>query len=134
MNLPTLAERIAHTIRQDVQSMHAYAIQPSAGLVKLDAMENPFALPPALQRALGERLGRVAINRYPVQSTGDVVAALSRFVDLPAGCAMMLGNGSDELIDLLSVACDRPGATVLAPLAARAGRCRPCAGPWGRPD
>lgn len=116
MVAPTLPERIAHTIRQDVQSMHAYAIQPSAGLVKLDAMENPFALPPELQRALGERLGRVAINRYPVQSTADVVAALSRFVELPAGCAMMLGNGSDELIDLLSVACDRPGATVLAPL------------------
>jgi histidinol-phosphate aminotransferase len=111
-----LPERIAHTIRQDVQSMHAYAIQPSAGLVKLDAMENPYALPPELQRALGERLGRVAINRYPVQSTADVVAALSRFAQLPAGCAMMLGNGSDELIDLLSVACDRPGATVLAPL------------------
>ena len=111
-----LAERMAHTIRQDVQSMHAYAIQPSAGLVKLDAMENPFALPPALQQALGERLGRVAINRYPVQSTADVIAALSRFVQLPEGCAMMLGNGSDELIDLLSVACDRPGATVLAPL------------------
>ena len=45
--------------------MHGYAIQPSAGLVKLDAMENPFRLPPALQRELGERLGRVAINRYP---------------------------------------------------------------------
>jgi histidinol-phosphate aminotransferase len=58
--------------------MHAYAIQPSAGLIKLDAMENPFRLPPALQRELGERLGRVAINRYPVQSTADVVAALSR--------------------------------------------------------
>ena len=35
------------------------------GLVKLDAMENPFRLPPALQRELGERLARVAINRYP---------------------------------------------------------------------
>ena len=29
---------------------------------------------------------------------------------------MMLGNGSDELIDMLSVACDVPGATILAPL------------------
>ena len=28
-------------IRQDVQSMHAYAIQDSVGMVKLDAMENP---------------------------------------------------------------------------------------------
>jgi len=93
--MTTLADRIAHTIRQDVKSMHAYAIQPSAGLVKLDAMENPFRLPPELQRELGERLGRVAINRYPVQSTADVVAALSRHVELPAGCKLMLGNGSD---------------------------------------
>jgi histidinol-phosphate aminotransferase len=111
-----LAQRIQHTIRQDVASMHAYAIQDSRGLVKLDAMENPFPLPEALQRELGERLGRAAINRYPVASTGAVIEALSAFVGLPAGCKLMLGNGSDELIDLLSVACDVPGATVLAPL------------------
>jgi histidinol-phosphate aminotransferase len=111
-----LADRIAHVIRQDVQSMHGYAIQPSAGLVKLDAMENPFRLPEALQRELGERLGRVAINRYPSQCVADVVAALSRHVRLPPGCKMILGNGSDELIDLLSVACDVPGAGILSPL------------------
>ena len=111
-----LTQRIQHTIRQDVKSMHAYAIQDSRGLVKLDAMENPFRLSEQLQRELGERLGRVAINRYPVQSTADVVAALSKFVELPAGCKMILGNGSDELIDMLSVACDVPGATLLAPL------------------
>jgi histidinol-phosphate aminotransferase len=113
---PTLAERIARTIRQDVQSMHAYAVQPSAGLVKLDAMENPFRLPPELQRELGERLARVAINRYPTQCVADVIEALSRFVELPAGCRLMLGNGSDELISLLALACDVPGATVLAPV------------------
>ncbi|MCI1193460.1 histidinol-phosphate transaminase [Calidifontimicrobium sp. SYSU G02091] len=113
---PTLAERIARTIRQDVQSMHAYAVQPSAGLVKLDAMENPFRLPPELQRELGERLARVAINRYPTQCVADVIAALSQFVELPAGCRLMLGNGSDELISLLALACDVPGATILAPV------------------
>src|SRR5882724_965186 len=94
-----LAQRIARVVRQDVQSTHGYAIQPSAGLIKLDAMENPFRLSPELQRELGERLARVAINRYPVQSTTDVVAALTRYVQLPAGCKLMLGNGSDELID-----------------------------------
>jgi histidinol-phosphate aminotransferase len=111
-----LDARIQATIRQDVKSMQAYAIQDSRGLIKLDAMENPFRLPPELQLQLGERLGHVAINRYPVQSTADVVAALSKFVDLPTGCQLILGNGSDELIDILSVACNRPGATLLAPL------------------
>ena len=114
--MSALHDRIRHTIRQDLKSMHAYAIQDSRGLIKLDAMENPFRLPAELQRELGERLGRVAINRYPVQSTADVVAALSKYVELPAGCKMILGNGSDELIDMLSVACDVPGATLVAPV------------------
>jgi histidinol-phosphate aminotransferase len=111
-----LAERLQRTLRQDVMSMHAYAIQPSVGLIKLDAMENPFTLPPELQRELGERLGRVAINRYPAQCAADVAATLTAFVGLPAGNRLMLGNGSDELIDMLSVACDVPGAVLLAPL------------------
>ncbi|HEV7574448.1 MAG TPA: histidinol-phosphate transaminase [Caldimonas sp.] len=108
--------RYARVIRQDVRSMHAYAIQDSAGLVKLDAMENPFRLPETLQRELGRRLGAVAINRYPVGCVADVIAALSKHVDLPAGCKLMLGNGSDELIALLALACDIPGATIVAPL------------------
>jgi histidinol-phosphate aminotransferase len=91
-------ERLRKVIRQDVQSMHAYAIQPSAGLVKLDAMENPFRLSAALQAELGERLGAVAINRYPSARIGDVVAALGSYAGLPERCALMLGNGSDELI------------------------------------
>jgi len=112
----TLEQRLKKTIRQDIRSMHAYAIQNSAGLVKLDAMENPFRLPDALQKELGERLGRVAINRYPVDCVADVIAALSSYVKLPAGCKLMLGNGSDELISLLALACDVPGAVILAPL------------------
>ncbi len=112
----SLEDRMKRVIRQDVQSMHAYAIQPSAGFVKLDAMENPFRLPTELQRELGERLGRVAINRYPTQCVADVIAALTSYVKPPAGCKLMLGNGSDELISLLALACDVPGATILAPL------------------
>ncbi len=112
----SLQERMQKVIRQDVQSMHAYAIQPSAGFVKLDAMENPFRLPTELQRELGERLGRVAVNRYPTQCVADVIAALTAHVLPLAGCKLMLGNGSDELISLLALACDVPGATILAPL------------------
>lgn len=111
-----LAERLQHTIRQDVQSMHAYAIQDSRGLIKLDAMENPFPLPPQLQRELGERLSTLALNRYPGPRNAEVIERLAAFAELPAGCRLMLGNGSDELIDILSMACNRPGATLLAPL------------------
>jgi histidinol-phosphate aminotransferase len=113
---PTLQNLIATRIRQDVQSMHAYAVQDSRGMVKLDAMENPHRLPPELQKALGERLAGVALNRYPGERVNDLKQALGRHAKLPAGCELMLGNGSDELISLLAMACDVPGATILAPL------------------
>ena len=111
-----LADRMTRYLRADVQGMHAYAVQPSAGLVKLDAMENPFRLPPDLRRALGERLAEVALNRYPA-GRGDVLRdALARHAGMPEGCGLMLGNGSDELISLLAMAADVPGNVILAPV------------------
>ena len=103
-------------LRQDVQSMQAYAIQDSAGMVKLDAMENPFGLPPDLQQALGERLGALAIHRYPGERVNDLRTALAQYAGMPEGFDLMLGNGSDELISLLAMACDMPGASILAPV------------------
>ncbi len=101
---------IACRIRQDVQSMHAYAIQDSVGMVKLDAMENPHRLPPALQAELGQRLGALAFNRYPDGRVNDLRRALAAHADMPRGFDIMLGNGSDELISLLALACDVPPA------------------------
>lgn len=107
-------------IRSDVQSMHAYAVQDSHGMVKLDAMENPYTLTPALQVKLGERLGAVAINRYPAVRVDDLKVALKSYVGMPPDSELMIGNGSDELISLLAMACltakDKPNNTILAPL------------------
>jgi histidinol-phosphate aminotransferase len=99
---------IERRIRQDVQSMHAYAIQDSKGMVKLDAMENPHPLPAALQTALGQRLGALALNRYPDGRVDDLRQALAAYAGMPEGFDIMLGNGSDELISLLTMACDLP--------------------------
>ena len=111
-----LDQRMKRVIRQDIQSMHGYAVQPSAGMVKVDTMENPFRLPQALRQALGERLAQVALNRYPAER-GDVLrAALAAQAGMPEGCDITLGNGSDELITMLSMACAVPGNAVLAPL------------------
>ena len=96
--------------------MHAYAVQDSAGMVKLDAMENPHRLPAALQAHLGQRLGALALNRYPDSRVNDLRAALADYAQMPDGFDIMLGNGSDELISLLALACDIPNATILSPL------------------
>ena len=107
---------IANIIRADVRALSAYHVQDAAGFVKLDAMENPYTLPPELQRELGERLGKVALNRYPVPSYVELKAAICAKLGVPAGFDIVLGNGSDELISIVSVACAKPGAKVLAPV------------------
>ena len=108
----SLVERI---IRADVRALSAYPVPDAAGFVKLDAMENPYTLPQALRDELGQRLAAVALNRYPVPSYTLLKDKLCRHMSVPAGFDVLLGNGSDELISIISVACAQAGAKVLAP-------------------
>jgi histidinol-phosphate aminotransferase len=102
-------------IRPDVLAMHRYAVQPAAGMVKLDAMENPYGLPPALAAELGHVLASVALNRYPA-GHASTQAALRTALSIPAELDIMLGNGSDELIHLIIQACATQGEVVMAPV------------------
>jgi len=103
-------------IRPDVQALSAYHVQDAAGFLKLDAMENPYRLPEHLRAELGERLAQVAMNRYPVPSYAALKAKICATQGVPAGFDVVLGNGSDELIAIMSIACAKPGAKVLAPV------------------
>jgi histidinol-phosphate aminotransferase len=102
-------------IRDEVRAMAAYAVVPAGDLVKLDAMENPYELPPALARQLGERLAQVALNRYPPSEPVLFKSRLAAAMGVPSDMSLLLGNGSDELIHLVIQACARQGATVLSP-------------------
>lgn len=107
---------IDNLIRPDVLALSAYHVQDAAGCVKLDAMENPYQLPGPLRAELGRRLSEVALNRYPAPSYTELKAGIRRQLGVPDGYDVVLGNGSDELISMVSVACARPGAKVLAPV------------------
>lgn len=110
---PSLIQRI---IRDDVRAMGAYHVADSRGMVKLDAMENPYRLPPALRRELADLLAEVALNRYPVPSSEALRGELKRVMQVPAGMDVLLGNGSDEIISMLTMAVARADAKVLAPV------------------
>ena len=109
-----MSKRPADFVRPEVLAMKAYHVAPAQGMVKLDAMENPHRLPTELARAMGERLAGVAINRYPDPTAPELKRLLREAMGIPAGLAVVLGNGSDELIQMLSLALARPGAVALA--------------------
>lgn len=106
---------IASTVRADVRAMTRYPVAIAEGFVKLDAMENPYGLPDEVRDALASALAAVPVNRYPDGDARALKDALRESLALPAGCELMLGNGSDELIQILTAAVAAPGAAVLAP-------------------
>jgi histidinol-phosphate aminotransferase len=105
----------ADLVRPEILALEAYHVAPAEGLVKLDAMENPHRLPPEVARRMGERLAAVAVNRYPDPVAAKLKAALRAAMGVPAHLELLLGNGSDEVIQLVTLALARPGACVVAP-------------------
>jgi histidinol-phosphate aminotransferase len=102
-------------VRPEVLAMKAYHVAPARGLVKLDAMENPYRLPPEIARELGERLSTVEVNRYPDPAAPELKRRLRETMGIPGHLDVVLGNGSDELIQMLTLLTARPDAVALAP-------------------
>jgi histidinol-phosphate aminotransferase len=109
------AELVSRVVRPEIRALTAYAVAKGEGMVKLDAMENPHALPGAVRARLDAALSRVAVNRYPDGGADAARAALRRALRIPDGQGVLLGNGSDELIQIITSALARPGAAMLAP-------------------
>lgn len=108
-------ECIARLIAPEVRALSAYAVAESAGLIKLDAMENPYPWPPELKDEWLERLRGVDVNRYPDPKATALKERLRAVLAVPASAGIVLGNGSDELIQLLILAIGGPGSVVFAP-------------------
>jgi len=109
------AEIVAELVRPELRALSAYAVARAEGMIKLDAMENPYALPAAVAARLGDALARVPINRYPDGAAEDAKRALRQALAIPDAHGLLLGNGSDELIQLIASTLARPGATMLIP-------------------
>jgi histidinol-phosphate aminotransferase len=102
-------------VRPEILALKHYHVPNSEGMVKLDAMENPYPLPEKLRRELAEVLARVDLNRYPEPSPRELRELIARKMNVPQDMEILLGNGSDELLQLVTLALARPGATVMYP-------------------
>jgi histidinol-phosphate aminotransferase len=106
---------IEKLVRPEIAELKAYHVPHSEGMVKLDAMENPYSLPESLRRELADVLSRVELNRYPEPSPRKLRELIARKMGVPADMEIMLGNGSDELLQIVTIALGCPGAAVMYP-------------------
>ena len=110
-----VAARVAATIRAEIRALSAYAVAKAEGMIKLDAMENPHRLPPEVRARLAAAVANQPVNRYPDGGADAVKSALRASLRLSDGVGLLLGNGSDEVLQLITTAVAKPGAVVLAP-------------------
>src|SRR3989338_879842 len=101
-------------LRQEILDLRAYHVPDSSGCIKLDAMENPYLLPQALRAEIAEAEASAAISRYPDPGAVLLKEKIRGLAGLPQGMDILLGNGSDELIQLLAMAVNKPGAVLLS--------------------
>jgi len=112
---PSPEERLQQWIKPELLAASAYHVPDAGGLIKLDAMENPYLLPVELRETIMEVISGAEINRYPDPDASDLKQSLRGVMDIPEGMEIMLGNGSDELIQIIALAVAHSGKTILAP-------------------
>lgn len=112
MNL--VEDKLRSLLRPEILALSAYHVPDSKGYIKLDAMENPYAWPEDMVEEWLSKLRTAEPNRYPDPACSRLKAALKTASGVPAGAELLLGNGSDEIIQIILMALS-PGASVLAP-------------------
>ena len=110
-----VAACVKATIRPKVRALKAYPVAKATGMIKLDAMENPYGLSGEARAEIAAAVANARINRYPDGGGDEVKAALRRSLSLGDEVGLLLGNGSDELLQMLTAVVAKPGAVVMAP-------------------
>ena len=101
-------------IRKEILSLSAYHVPPATGMVKLDAMENPYLLPMPLRKEIALLAENAPINRYPDASATALKKTLRDHLRISDGMDILLGNGSDEIIQMIAMAVAKPGAVLMS--------------------
>jgi histidinol-phosphate aminotransferase len=101
-------------IKPVVAQLHAYDPHQRPGQVKLDANEHAYGLPASVQEAVLQALAEVPINRYPDPKAEGLRHMLAKMLGVTPDM-LLLGNGSDELVQMVLIACGAPHAAVLTP-------------------
>lgn len=103
---------IVSLIRRQVRKLAAYHVDETQVRIKLDAMENPYPLPDSVGREVAAVVRNARINLYPDPSGKELKKAIAALWKMKPD-QMMLGNGSDELIQAVILAF---GGPVLIPV------------------
>lgn len=101
-------------IKPEIQQLSPYQVPDKVYPIKLDAMENPYSLDVSFLEQWSQVLKTASLNRYPDPSAQTLKQQIRTTFAIPNSQELLLGNGSDELIQMLIVALNQPKITLVA--------------------
>lgn len=101
-------------IKPSVRDQPPYTLAALDAARKLNQNESPYDLPESLKREIAERAVRARWPRYPEFVPQALLDKLSALYQWPAG-GILVGNGSNELIQATLAVTVGPGDHVVAP-------------------
>ena len=101
---------VVRLVQPSVRALTAYAVDDARVRIKLDAMENPFPLPAQVRDEVARAVRKTSMNRYPDPSAARLKQAIASVWRMKPA-QMLLGNGSDELIQYIVAAFGGPVLT-----------------------
>jgi len=104
---------ITRIFRPEVRALSAYHVADAKGFIKLDAMENPYTWSEDIKQQWLAALKDCEINRYPDPEARQLNATIKQVNGIADEFDVLLGNGSDEIIQLLLMALP-PNVSVLS--------------------
>jgi histidinol-phosphate aminotransferase len=99
-------------IKDSVKGLSDYAVPQDFSRVKLNQNESPVDLPPEIKEEIFRKLSDSSWNRYPPAVPQSLIERLSEYTSFsPSG--ILLGNGSNELIQTLIYSLCRSGDRIV---------------------
>ncbi len=105
---------VLDNVKPEVRALRAYTLEAREAVVKINQNENPHELPDAVKRAVLERALERPWGRYPPFDPAELQRTLAAFAGWRAD-GILVGNGSNELIEALLLVTVGAGTPVVIP-------------------
>lgn len=114
LDLEAGVESALRHLKPGIREQKAYTLRHFEPRIKLNQNESPYDIPHALKERLWERLADREWNRYPPFIAEDFISAVAEATGWTAE-GILVGNGSNELIQALFASVVLPGTAVIIP-------------------
>ncbi len=101
-------------VNKKVLEVSSYSVPKTDCSIRLDGNESPFETVPEILSKISDKIAAINLNRYPDPECSELIKIISERLNFPPN-GILIGNGSDELIQMLIETVTGKSGIVMVP-------------------